>query len=217
MSRAFKYLMSAIAAVVVASGASAQTAAPANAPNGWLQQLNAYIDQPNTKKELVYFLQLLEEHRRGDCQRVDILSITPAALGRVAFDALGAPTQGVWRVELAIERCGERVTHNILFQAQGGRISPGLMMPGTTRAPFAMQEGLGWKVVQELNKDRPIANCNKFPIMDTQQSIASGRLGGGQGAWTERWTVGRCGRRDDVFVDFAVNERGNLNFAVRTQ
>lgn len=196
------------ATFVLAAPVVAQQPAP-GAPPAWMGQLSAYMKRPEHLKQVAFYTREFEKLRKGRCDAVEVVQVSPLFLGPIQFDSTGEPTGGTWREQIFVNRCGERVVHNVLFEASPGKIVPKGMFPGETRAPLVAQNSIALEMQKFVAHHHRMPDCRVFIIMNThiasppQNAEPDGEL------WREKWTVKRCDRFEDVMVDMK-STRGRL-------
>lgn len=213
-------------AVAAAHPAMAQNAAapaaPAVPPN--IAQLKAYVGTQEYVARLAQIALAGEKDISGatckEAKPIDRATFTvirpPVFQGGVAH-----PVSGEWKDSIAIDRCGKKVVHNVLFVARpNGAPGMGLMMPGATGATAELQ-------VTVLQKALPVA-MDKAKCKDSKQVVVSdtrhekelqkgklddkGRLIAG--SWQEVWTFQSCGKPVDVPVVFTADGKGKVDVKV---
>jgi hypothetical protein len=156
---------------------------------------------------------------------------TPKILGRVGFIVLGLPrfkagtdypVSGAWKDQIRVDRCGPKVTHNVLVQARAdGPPRLGLLLPGNTGASIGMQEQ-GAIVVDAVKAAMKGADCRddaSVIVADTEpqrmlkqvKTDKQGRILSGE--WREIWTFHACGKIQPVAVVFSVTD-GHIGYKV---
>jgi hypothetical protein len=149
-------------------------------------------------------------------------------LGRAGFTVLAlpewqdgkdAPVGGAWKDQLAVDRCGSQVLHNVLVEATKDGAHVGLLMPGETGAPVAMQAGVVQAVAEVALKASGCKDPSKFIPVDTtkhellepMKADDKGRLITGK--WDEVWTTRACGKTEPVLVTFTADGKGSADYA----
>ena len=126
------------------SSAPAQPAPAAAAPESQglpgMDQLMKYVGKPEYFA-MVSTLALNGEHDLTPSCKAKVLGrsgLTVLELPRFQ-DGKEAPVAGRWKDQVAVDRCGSQVVHNVLVEAAGDGLHVGLLMPGETGAPVGMQ------------------------------------------------------------------------------
>lgn len=122
------------------------------------------------------------------------------------------PTSGIWRDQLAVERCGIRHIHNLRFDArEQAAPKPMVLVPGQSMTSAQLQVDTMRPLVALVDSRRSTSrNCDDTQVRDT--SAPMGLTGGepdfAQG-WVETWTVRSCGDLVDVPITFKTNNDGS--------
>lgn len=192
-----------LAALLLLGGVSAAQgqAAPQNADE-IVRKLVQFHQRPDQAQALGVIIKRLEFERRGQCQRVDLDRFAPEPAGApipIAFGPDGAPNQGVWYLRAFVNRCGERVRHNLLYSADPEGQSVVDLLPGDTIVGRPTQLQAGATMHEFATRDQP--DCRKTVIMNTRVLERPVRSAAGF-EWAEIWTVRRCRDTIDVRVQF---------------
>jgi hypothetical protein len=138
-----------------------------------------------------------------------------------AFGDGGAPVRGIWIERVAIDRCGQRASANILSVATGGGlVQMDDLLPGATRLGANEQRDEQTVMTLFLAAKSSVPDCDdtgSLSVTDTavvsetnavkyddQGSIIAGN-------WEELWTAELCGRSVPIHLLMGPNEEGALD------
>jgi len=143
-----------------------------------------------------------------DADRLNIVVIEHLVTGEE--DAF--PLSGIWRDQLAVERCGVRHIHNLRFDArEQAAPKPMVLVPGQSMTSAQLQVDTMRPLVALVDSRRANAQlCDDTQVRDTSapMGLAGGEPDFTQG-WIETWTVRSCGDVMDVPITFKTNNDGS--------
>ena len=227
-----------LAAAILLSAALPAAAQPATAPSDAAQpapaagpaseglpgmdQLMKYVAKPEYFT-VVSTLALNGEHDlTPDCKAKALGRSGLTVLTLPLFEAgKEAPVFGRWKDQVLVDRCGSQVVHNVLVEAAADGLHVGLLMPGETGAPVAMQPGVVQDVARVILKSSGCKDPNTFVVLDTRKDKLlapmnaddQGRLIAGK--WDEVWTTRACGKVHAVLVTFAADGKGSATYSAK--
>jgi hypothetical protein len=116
------------------------------------------------------------------------------------------PSAGAWRERWTLRRCGALHTVNLHFLAGPEGIAVDIGVPGATLTRPAVQQG----AVAVLDSFVPdlLEACERVRVVDSR--VLEPPADGQATAWTERWTVEGCGRRDGLTIRFRPDQAPSL-------
>ncbi|WP_416900069.1 MAG: hypothetical protein ACMVY4_10355 [Minwuia sp.] len=135
----------------------------------------------------------------------------------VFFGALPIPQGGQWREQMAIDRCGETVLHNVLVSGiEGDSPHLTLLLPGSSKADGKLQYDAS-EAAFAIAGARAGRKCREGArrIVDTRFVRYLGRSAEAAPAerlWREVWTVRLCDSEVRVQIDFAPDGKGSFTF-----
>ena len=156
----------------------------------------------------------------------------PKALGRAGITVLklpsfkdggATPISGLWKDEIAVDRCGPKVVHNVLVEGTPDGVRVNLLMPGQTGAPWDWQIDILKAVAAQAMTASGCKDANKVMIYDTKSDKLieqmsfddQGRLASGK--WREIWTMRACGQMQAVAVTFAADGKGRATWETQAE
>jgi hypothetical protein len=151
-------------------------------------------------------------------------------LGRAGFTVLtlpvwqegvAAPVSGQWKDQIAVDRCGPKVVHNVLVSVEKDGPHVGLMLPGETTLPIVLQMKALQPAAATAMSAAKCTDANKVVVSDTRhaklisemKADATGRLTGGK--WQETWTFRACGKTQPVAMTFTADGQGSATFEAK--
>ncbi|MEC9347848.1 MAG: hypothetical protein VYB54_16605 [Pseudomonadota bacterium] len=188
----------------------------------WADRFNAYLVSPDYLDAIAEQLDLIEKEVAPECVHVvDSADRVAIRIRREpAFEAgIDWPVAGQWREQLAVERCGREVLHNLLVTAAPDRPPHfTLLLPGSTLAKPETQVAAARPVVA-VAEGRYGRECpaGMRQIVETRfdgwRDGSEGRPPAEQ-TWRETWTVRLCERTVDVNITFEPNGKGGRTWTI---
>lgn len=201
--------MLALALLVLAGPASAQSAAPGKDVPEDVRQLAAFM------AEDIYQELVLSQWQR---QSMEICG-EPAEPGVLRHAGLsvyegvrfkgGKPLSGVWADRYRGRACGRERQFNFLFTAQDGKVVIRHMLPGRTECPPRLQIDAMKTALPRLRKRHP--QCETFIPVDSEIEHAPKHV---NDSWSEIWVFDACGKLAASRVTFTPDGQGGTYFKV---
>jgi len=219
-----KQMPDAVAPSAAAPAPAAHPAAPgAQGAPGQLPEMDklmAYVGTQDYFKSMATVALGGEHDITPECKE-------PKALGRAGLtvlklpsfkDGSATPVSGLWKDEIAVDRCGPKVVHNVLVEGTPDGIRVNLLMPGQTGAPWDWQIDILKGVATQAMTASGCKDGNKVMIYDTKadkmiEQIGfddHGRLASGK--WREIWMMRACGQMQPVAVTFTADGKGRATW-----
>lgn len=216
--------MFALALTLLAAPVAAQNAAPAAPAQAMppeMEKLRAFVNTPDYVKHMIGIALAGEKDISGTTcpqpkpeDRAGFMILRPP----VFKDGNDVPVAGVWKDQVRIDRCGQKVLHNVLFVArEAGLPGVGLLLPGGTGAMPELQKKMIQPAALAAMDKAKCKDANKVIVADTRQDKIidqpkSNDKGQTVGSWQETWVFQACGKTVDLPVLFEADGKGGLNF-----
>lgn len=198
-------------------------ATPAQAAPEWQAQLDAYVQSPGYNRLVTEMVARNELALSSSCISSKVKERTEMKIiaAPVFQPDQEAPVTARWKDQVKVDRCGETVYHNFLYDAQHGK-QPELvvLMPGTTQANPVLQRDVltqAGKVALDLAQkncfgfEQPrIANTRFEKEIKPFGKNAEGNVTSGE--WLEIWTYRVCGKPEQFEIQFQILPNGKVAF-----
>lgn len=179
-----------------------------------MDKLMKYVGTPEYFKNISTVVLGGEQDIAPECK-------APKVLGRVGFVVLGlphfegegvVPVSGRWKDQIAVNRCGPHVVHNVFVTAQGDGPHVGLLLPGETGLTAEMQmKGQGVKeafaaAMTASGCSDPakiiVTNTKHDKLLEEIKANQQGRVTNGK--WRELWSFRACGKPQSIALTVTV-------------